>query len=100
MHAPVAGAAGASNPAELLEWPLRLVKHDIAVRGIPVIGFPLRSHLSMAASRRFGLRGGWRCQPRLGASASEKGPLRIAFPNQVVESYFPLLFTDLPVDRD
>ncbi len=31
-------------------------------------------------------------------SSSEKSPLRIAFPNQVVESYFSLLFTDLPVD--
>jgi hypothetical protein len=31
------------------------------------------------------------------SSSSEKGPLRIAFPNHVVESYFPLLFTDLPV---
>jgi Fic family protein len=32
------------------------------------------------------------------ASSSEKGPLRIAFPSQVVDSYFPQLFTDLPVD--
>ncbi len=31
-------------------------------------------------------------------SKSEKSPLRIAFPNKVVEFYFPLLFTDLPVD--
>ena len=31
-------------------------------------------------------------------SPSEKGALRIAFPNKVVESYFPQLFTDLPVD--
>jgi Fic family protein len=31
-------------------------------------------------------------------SASEKGPLRIAFPYKVVDSYFPQLFTDLPVD--
>lgn len=30
-------------------------------------------------------------------SPSEKGPLRIAFPSQVVETYFPRLFTDLPV---
>jgi hypothetical protein len=30
-------------------------------------------------------------------TSSEKGPLRIAFPNKVVEYYFPLLFTDLPV---
>ena len=34
------------------------------------------------------------------SSSSEKGPLRIAFPNKVVESYFPQLFTDLPVDGD
>jgi hypothetical protein len=32
------------------------------------------------------------------SSSSEKGPLRIAFPNKVVDSYFPMLFTDLPVD--
>jgi hypothetical protein len=31
-------------------------------------------------------------------STSEKSPLRIAFPNKVVEFYFPQLFTDLPVD--
>lgn len=31
-------------------------------------------------------------------STSEKTPLRIAFPNKVVEYYFPQLFTDLPVD--
>lgn len=30
-------------------------------------------------------------------SPSEKGPLRIAFPAKVVETYFPRLFTDLPV---
>ncbi len=30
-------------------------------------------------------------------SRSEKGPLKIGFPNKVVESYFPQLFTDLPV---
>jgi Fic family protein len=30
-------------------------------------------------------------------TSSEKGPLRIAFPNKVVEYYFPLLFTDQPV---
>lgn len=30
-------------------------------------------------------------------SSSEKGPLRIAFPAKVVETYFPKLFTDLPV---
>jgi Fic family protein len=30
-------------------------------------------------------------------SPSEKGPLRIAFPSEVVETYFPRLFTDLPV---
>ena len=29
-------------------------------------------------------------------SPSEKGPLRIAFPSKVVETYFPWLFTDLP----
>jgi hypothetical protein len=34
------------------------------------------------------------------SSSSEKGPLRIAFPNKVVESYLPQLFTDLPVDGD
>jgi len=33
-------------------------------------------------------------------SSSEKGPLRIAFPNKVVDSYFPQLFTGLPVDRE
>ena len=32
------------------------------------------------------------------ASDSEKRPLRIAFPDKVVEYYFPGLFTDLPVD--
>ena len=32
------------------------------------------------------------------SSSSEKGLLRIAFPNKVVDSYFPMLFTDLPVD--
>ena len=32
-------------------------------------------------------------------SPSPKGPLRIAFPNKVVDSYFPQLFTDLPTDR-
>ena len=31
-------------------------------------------------------------------SPSEKGALRIAFPNKVVEYYFPQLFTDLAVD--
>ena len=34
------------------------------------------------------------------SSKSEKAALRIAFPSKVVEFYFPLLFTDLPVDRD
>ena len=34
------------------------------------------------------------------SSKSEKSALRIAFPSKVVEFYFPLLFTDLPVDRD
>jgi Fic family protein len=34
------------------------------------------------------------------SSKSEKSPLKIAFPSKVVEFYFPLLFTDLPVDRD
>jgi hypothetical protein len=29
-------------------------------------------------------------------SPSAKGPLRIAFPSKVVETYFPKLFTDLP----
>ena len=29
-------------------------------------------------------------------SPSEKGPLHIAFPSKVVETYFPKLFTDLP----
>ena len=32
------------------------------------------------------------------ASKSEKGALMMAFPNKVIEFYFPLLFTDLPVD--
>ncbi len=32
-------------------------------------------------------------------SSSEKGPLRIAFPSKVVDSYFPQLFTDLQVDE-
>jgi hypothetical protein len=32
----------------------------------------------------------------LAGSVTEKGALRIAFPNKVVESYFPNLFTDLP----
>ncbi|MGK0187664.1 MAG: hypothetical protein ACI9R3_003452 [Verrucomicrobiales bacterium] len=31
-------------------------------------------------------------------SSSEKAELRIAFPNKVVEYYFPQLFTDLAVD--
>ena len=31
------------------------------------------------------------------ATRSEKGPIRIYFPEKVVESYFPRLFTDLPV---
>ena len=30
-------------------------------------------------------------------SSSEKGPLRIAFPHQVLDAWFPQLFTDLPV---
>jgi len=29
-------------------------------------------------------------------SSSEKGPLRIAFPHKVVDSYFPMLFTGKP----
>ncbi len=29
---------------------------------------------------------------------SPKGALQIAFPNKVVECYFPQLFTDLPVE--
>ena len=33
---------------------------------------------------------------RLISTSSEKGPLNIHFPSQVLESYFPLLFTDLP----
>jgi Fic family protein len=32
------------------------------------------------------------------SSPSPKGRLKIAFPNKVVDSYFPQLFTDLPVD--
>jgi Fic family protein len=32
-------------------------------------------------------------------SPTEKGSLHIAFPVKVVETYFPKLFTDLPVDR-
>lgn len=35
---------------------------------------------------------------RLISTSSEKGPLRIHFPSQVLESYFPLLFTDLPTE--
>lgn len=37
-------------------------------------------------------------QDELIAAKSEKGALRIAFPNKVVDSYFPQLFRDLPVD--
>jgi hypothetical protein len=37
-------------------------------------------------------------QEGLVTSDSEKRPLRIAFPDKVVEYYFPGLFTDLPVD--
>ncbi len=33
-------------------------------------------------------------------STGEKTPLKIAFPSKVVEFYFPLLFADLPVDRE
>jgi len=33
------------------------------------------------------------------ATSSEKGPLRIAFPNKVVESYFPQLFQDLSLEE-
>jgi Fic family protein len=33
-------------------------------------------------------------------SVSEKGPLRIGFPDKVVEFYFPRLFTDLPVSAE
>lgn len=36
----------------------------------------------------------------LACSTTEKSPLRIAFPDKVVESYFPQLFTDLPVGGD
>ena len=32
------------------------------------------------------------------STPSPKGRLRIAFPNKLVDSYFPQLFTDLPVD--
>lgn len=32
------------------------------------------------------------------STSSERGPIKIAFPNKVVEYYFPLLFADLPVD--
>lgn len=35
---------------------------------------------------------------RLVYSTSEKGPIRIHFPSDAVEVYFPKLFTDLPVD--
>lgn len=35
---------------------------------------------------------------RLVTTSSEKGPLKIHFPSEVLESYFPLLFTDLPND--
>jgi Fic family protein len=35
---------------------------------------------------------------RLITTSSEKGPLKIHFPSEVLESYFPLLFTDLPSD--
>lgn len=41
---------------------------------------------------RFAIREG------LVTSESEKRPLRITFPDKVVEYYFPGLFTDLPVD--
>lgn len=33
------------------------------------------------------------------ATATERGPLRIAFTSKVVDYYFPLLFTDLPVEH-
>ena len=33
---------------------------------------------------------------RLISTSSEKGPLSIHFPSRVLETYFPLLFTDLP----
>ncbi len=35
---------------------------------------------------------------RLITTSSEKGSLKIHFPSEVLESYFPLLFTDLPSD--
>jgi len=35
---------------------------------------------------------------RLISTSSEKGPLKIHFPSQVLESYFPLLFTDIPTE--
>jgi hypothetical protein len=34
------------------------------------------------------------------SSSSEKGPLRIAFPQKVLDAWFPKLFTDLPVDGE
>lgn len=39
-------------------------------------------------------------EERLIESSSDKGPLRIAFPEKVIESYFPNLFADLPVDPE
>ena len=33
------------------------------------------------------------------SSPSEKGPLRIAFPHKVLDTWFPQLFTDLPVQE-
>jgi len=33
------------------------------------------------------------------STSSEKGPLKIHFPSEVLESYFPLLFTDLPSEE-
>jgi len=35
----------------------------------------------------------------LASSPSEKGPLRIAFPHQVLDAWFPQLVTDLPVQE-
>lgn len=37
---------------------------------------------------------------KLVSTPSPKGRLKVAFPNKVVDSYFPQLFTDLPVDAE
>lgn len=81
----------------LREKLVRLLKALVLQEEIPRGSVPEILGLKGTASREIIRKA---LEEGLVSSKTEKSALRIAFPSKVVEFYFPLLFTDLPVDRD